>query len=112
MTKGKEKESPVCHFYLLLLLFCYCLWCFRLTASALVYGHVSVESRLWNVDGLADHQTAMEYKHGDDGMEFGSSTLEPEAERDFLEDPAVVHPVGHDLHHEQGHGNRGAFKVF
>lgn len=67
--------------------------------------------RLRNMNRLANHQTAMQHKHGDNGVKLERGALEPQTEGHLLQRPALVHPIRHDLHHEQRHGNRGALEV-
>jgi hypothetical protein len=66
--------------------------------------------RLGDMNGLANHKTAMQQKHGDNRMKLEHGPLEPQAQRDLLERPALVHPVRHDLDYPERHGDRGAFE--
>lgn len=43
----------------------------------------------------------MKDKHEDDGVELQSGTLEPHAERKVVQNPVLIHPVGHDSIHAQ-----------
>lgn len=60
---------------------------------------------------LANHQAPMQDKHSNNRMKLQRGALEPQTQRQLLEHPALVHPVCHDLHHEQRHGDRGALEV-
>jgi hypothetical protein len=63
------------------------------------------------VESLADHETAVQHKHEHNRMELEHRALQPQAHGDLCQRPALVHPESHDLHIDQGHGNRCAFEV-
>ena len=44
-------------------------------------------------------------------MELQGRTLQPQAQRNLCQRPALVHPECHSLHENQGHGNRRALEV-
>jgi hypothetical protein len=52
----------------------------------------------------------MQNKHSHNRMELKRGPLEPQAQRDLLERPALVHPVRHDLDYPERHGDRGALE--
>jgi hypothetical protein len=60
---------------------------------------------------LANHQTPMQHKHKHNGMERKRRAVHPQAKRNLLERPALIHPVRHDLHVDQRHGDGCAFEV-
>jgi hypothetical protein len=52
----------------------------------------------------------MQDEHSHNRMELKRGPLEPQAQRDLLERPALVHPVRHDLDYPERHGDRGALE--
>ena len=53
----------------------------------------------------------MKDKHSNDWMKLQHGALQPQAQRNLFERPPFVHPVRHDLHNEERHGDGRAFKV-
>lgn len=69
------------------------------------------ESRLGDVQSLADHETSVQDEHASDRVEFKHSTLSHRSERDIVQDPALLDPVGHDGRHSQRRRNRSSLEV-
>ena len=53
----------------------------------------------------------MEDEHGNNGMKLKRRTLKPKPHRNLFQRPALVHPIRHNLHDTQRHGNGSALKV-
>lgn len=53
-------------------------------------------SRLGDMYGLADHQTAMEHEYQCDGVKFKRCAFCRNSQRYIVENPTLGDPVGHD----------------
>ena len=63
------------------------------------------------MQGLAAHETSVDEKDEDDGVELERGALEGEATGQVVENPAAADPPGHDAVNGQGRGDRRAFEV-
>lgn len=60
----------------------------------------------------ASHKTSMDEEDQSGGVEFKSSALCVHSKRHILQNPSLLHPVGHDSIHSQRCRDRCSLKVF